>query len=128
MRPTSVKSFVSKWQGEQHHFVSIISFPPGRIPIEVGRDFDKRWGAITTQVGHGFDGKRGTVPTPVGHPMNECPLPNRSEHLRCRRLCRGAGWLRPVRGLQPSLFRFLHSAPDMIPVAGGNLGLPDLLD
>ena len=53
--PHFVKSFVSKWQGEQHHFVSIISFRPVAVPIEVGRDFDERWGTTPTEVGHRFD-------------------------------------------------------------------------
>jgi hypothetical protein len=64
---------VSKWQGEQHHFVSIISFLPVVVPIEVGRGFDERWGTSPTEVGHGFDRRWGTASTPVGHPMMSAP-------------------------------------------------------
>ena len=65
--------------------IGIISFPSSssrlcfgiRVPIEVGRDFDQRWGTVSTGNGAQFRTKWGAVSTKVGQPIR-CPTGGQS--------------------------------------------------
>src|SRR5207302_6131151 len=104
--------------------IGIISFPSSssrlcfgiRVPIEVGRDFDQRWGTVSTGNGAQFRTKWGAVSNEVGRSFDQSgatdPLPHGwSEHL-WQRWFRGTDirFRHRVRGLSRALFHFLHFA------------------
>jgi hypothetical protein len=58
---------------DQHHFVSIISFPHEFVPIEVGRDFDRGGARFRREVGQGSDGSGAGFRLEVGQPRIGLP-------------------------------------------------------
>ena len=89
-----------------------------------GAALRRKWGTVPNEVGRRYDASGALFRTKWG-----APLRNRSEHFWRRWFCETvAGSWRRVPRLQPAPFHFLHSAPYMVPIAGGNLGLSNLLD